>query len=590
MSRRVILRALLGLALFAGLAPRPAVLAAGPQPITGKAVWLRVDPLQPNTLYVGIDGVHTLIKQSADGGATWQFLPTGAPRSNYWSNCNDRAEAPIIAHGSHDLYTYYAYTTDPVCRTGQEGVVRSADGGRTYSNLGSDTVFHLAEPILATRLYMASGSNGGDYLSEPGCSGVVSTRIPGAATWQKRGKPPVGAPINPLSRDQTCFDLVADPAHPNTVYANTSPVTRSEDAGLTWATVQPPSITPPLKTFAVRYDPAAGDLLEGFSGDAGLPKNRVFLSGDGGRTWTSTVCPGSQAGQCPTIVLHNVFGAGADYAVFSSGIYPFHNAGAAEARLPLGSGWPFTLVQLADMQGGVKAGDPVYALLKDGRLYRSADAGHTWRALAAGTLPVERPTAFPRGSLRAGPYGHAVDPRFIATYRTLGPYLLGYPVDEPYRYKDTLVQDFEHLRLAWVRGRAVVDNLGSDAASYIGCGMGTERPDGYCNRSFRVPPRPNTATLRYFPATGHTVSGDLLKFWQQHGGAAVLGLPLTEVYRAPNGDGSNRTYQMQLFSKARLERHPETHNPRFAILLGLLGIDVLQYRGWLSGSPPNPSY
>jgi hypothetical protein len=48
-----------------------------------------------------------------------------------------------------------------------------------------------------------------------------------------------------------------------------------------------------------------------------------------------------------------------------------------------------------------------------------------------------------------------------------------------------------------------------------------------------------------------------------------------------NGDGTGQSYDVQWFEKARLERHPELHNPRYAILLGLLGKASLQDRGWL---------
>jgi hypothetical protein len=84
----------------------------------------------------------------------------------------------------------------------------------------------------------------------------------------------------------------------------------------------------------------------------------------------------------------------------------------------------------------------------------------------------------------------------------------------------------------------------------------------------RVPARPNTPTQRYFPRTGQLLQGDFLRFWQAHGGLATVGAPITGIQREGNGDGSGRVYAVQWFQKARLERHPETHHPRFAILLG----------------------
>jgi hypothetical protein len=53
------------------------------------------------------------------------------------------------------------------------------------------------------------------------------------------------------------------------------------------------------------------------------------------------------------------------------------------------------------------------------------------------------------------------------------------------------------------------------------------------------------------------------------------------MYQAKNGDGSGRTYFMQLFTKARLEWHPENSNPAYRIELGLVGPEVLRDRNWL---------
>jgi hypothetical protein len=528
-----------------------------------------------------------LIKRSSDGGATWQYVAAGNPRGNYADSCRDSAAPPVIALAGRDLYARYTQSTDPVCRTGIMGWLQSRDGGISYLNLGSDTSYQLATPIISARLYATSGSNGGDYLAPPTCTNTVESRGPSDTAWHKRGKVPVGNTINPLSANQACFDLVDDPQRPNTLFANTNPVVRSIDGGLTWTTVISPATAPPLKTFAVRYDPAAGNLLEGFTRDAGVPEDRVYLSSDEGQTWTAAPCPGDHVGHCPSIVIRNVFGANTSYAVFSDGVYSFHGAGPAEARLALTVTWPFATAQIKNMQG---AGQSVYALLKNGALWGSSDGGHTWRLQGnAGNLPTRKPATLPTGSRAAGPYGHVVGKPFVATYHALGPYILGYPIDEPYVYRNVLTQDFEHLRLQWRGGKVVEDSLGNEAAAYIGCGMGSERADGYCQQRFRRPARPNTATSLYFPATGHTLSGDLLAFWRAHGGQAVLGLPISEVYRARNGDGTKRTYQMQLFTNARLERHPEGHNPRYSVLLGLLGVQVLQYHGWLPGTPANPS-
>lgn len=80
---------------------------------------------------------------------------------------------------------------------------------------------------------------------------------------------------------------------------------------------------------------------------------------------------------------------------------------------------------------------------------------------------------------------------------------------------------------------------------------------------------------RCFPETGYCISGRIRAFWEQHGGLAVFGLPITPQ-RAETIEG--RTVQAQWFERTRLELHPE-HAPPFDVLLGRLGADRLRQQG-----------
>lgn len=541
----------------------------GAAPGISGVAWLRVDPRTPSTLYVGVAG--SFLKRSVDGGAVWQYLPDGTVRGMYAQNCDDAATPPTIARDGHDLYVVYHTSTDPACRNGTSGLLRSRDGALHFETLRDNAFVGLASPVVSRRLYAIFTQPSDNYLDQPSCSGLIHSLDAGAASWRRRGTLSLTGEGNPLSSDTFCPDLIDDPQRPSLLYANTAPPSRSEDGGLTWTTVVTPNVTPALARFALRDDPAAGGLLEGITDGPGMPKDRVFLSADHGRTWSAGTCPGGHAGACPTIVLQGAFGAGARYALYADGIYPFRDGGSTGERLPLGAGWPFTFAQVADMQGGRRPGDPIYAVLKSGALYRSADAGRSWFPLAAGVLPTARPALPPPGSLRAGPYGHAVGRQFVAAYRRLGTAIAGFPVDEPYTLLGMPVQDFEHLRLEWRGGQALVGELGRDSASYIYCGMGSDGDTGPCTNG--LVSGGGSASQAHRP--------DFARFVQHHGGAAVFGTPLTRVYRANNGDGSGRTYDMQLFTRARLEWHPENRNPAYRILLGLIGPEVLRDRHWL---------
>ncbi len=531
--------------------------------------WLRVDPLTPTTIYVGVAG--SFLKRSTDSGTTWQYMPDGAIFGQYADSCDDSAAPPIIAQDSHDLYVVYQESTDPVCRSGTNGLERSTDGALHFETVRHNSFITLASPVVSRTVYAILTTPSDDYLDQPSCSLQVSSLPPGGSAWQSQGAPPTSTDGNPLSLDSYCPDLIDDPQQPGLLYANTSPPSRSENGGRTWNPVTLPIHTPVLKDFALRDAPAARGLaLEGVSDDKSVPKGDVFLSTDHGLTWSMGVCPGGHAGACPKIVLQNVFGSGAQYAVYADGIYPFHGAGPAESRLALGVGWPFTLAAVADMQGGLKLGDPAYALLKNGAVYRSTDAGHTWTILAAGMLPTAKPAAPPPGSPHAGPYGHYVGKPFIAAYRRLGLSIVGYPMDEPYTLDGVPAQDFEHLRLELRASKVVTGNIGRDAAMYVECGMGQDEAgpcaEGLAGISGKV---------------SQVHAADFARFVKAHGGSAVFGTPLTKVYQAKNDDGSGRTYFMQLFTGARLEWHPENKNSAYRIELGLLGPEVLRDRHWL---------
>ena len=55
--------------------------------------------------------------------------------------------------------------------------------------------------------------------------------------------------------------------------------------------------------------------------------------------------------------------------------------------------------------------------------------------------------------------------------------------------------------------------------------------------------------VQYFPETGHTVRGEFLDYFNQHGGLRIFGYPITEQFSL-NG----RT--VQYFQRARLESLP----------------------------------
>jgi len=85
----------------------------------------------------------------------------------------------------------------------------------------------------------------------------------------------------------------------------------------------------------------------------------------------------------------------------------------------------------------------------------------------------------------------------------------------------------------------------------------------------------NYQPQRTFPQTGHTVSGQFLKFWNTWGGLSEFGYPLTE---AMTEDGM----QVQYFERARFEWHP--HDAPYPVQLTLLGSQVVATHGYLTAA------
>jgi Zn-dependent protease len=78
---------------------------------------------------------------------------------------------------------------------------------------------------------------------------------------------------------------------------------------------------------------------------------------------------------------------------------------------------------------------------------------------------------------------------------------------------------------------------------------------------------------QFFPETGHNLSGPFLKFWNENGGLAIFGFPITEELIEKNPiDGKD--YTVQYFERNRFELHPENAGTPFEVQLGQLGTQI----------------
>jgi hypothetical protein len=112
-------------------------------------------------------------------------------------------------------------------------------------------------------------------------------------------------------------------------------------------------------------------------------------------------------------------------------------------------------------------------------------------------------------------------------------------------------------------------------------------PLGSLEYSLRYPggapsQEPNTsAGSIIFRESGKRLGGGFLTYWQQHGGAAEQGNPISDEFQERSAlDG--KTYRVQYFERAAFEYHPENHSP-YDVLLSQLG--TFEYKRRADSNP-----
>jgi hypothetical protein len=196
-------------------------------------------------------------------------------------------------------------------------------------------------------------------------------------------------------------------------------------------------------------------------------------------------------------------------------------------------------------------------------------------------MAVTKPAAFNRAAQVPGTAdqvyfqetGHSLKGPFLNFWRSHGGLaVFGFPISEEYAEvsatdgKTYTVQYFErnrfeyHPEFAGTRNEVLMGLLGLEMT------QGRTFPPGA--------PFQSTPTQAYFQETRHSLSGPFLRYWQQNGGLAIFGYPISEEIME-NG------YLVQYFERNRFEYHPEFAGTRNEVLLGLLGLEVARRNGWV---------
>ncbi len=97
-------------------------------------------------------------------------------------------------------------------------------------------------------------------------------------------------------------------------------------------------------------------------------------------------------------------------------------------------------------------------------------------------------------------------------------------------------------------------------------------PPAATNPAFAPVGPDGTAGVRFFAETNHSLRGEFRAFWEKHGGLAIFGFPISEMFNEQGEDG--RQYTVQYFERHRMEYHPENRSP-YNVLLSRLGNSTL---------------
>ncbi|HLI51777.1 MAG TPA: polysaccharide deacetylase family protein [Thermomicrobiaceae bacterium] len=182
--------------------------------------------------------------------------------------------------------------------------------------------------------------------------------------------------------------------------------------------------------------------------------------------------------------------------------------------------------------------------------------------------------------------GHTVADPFLTYWRTHGALpIFGYPITQPIDDQGMTVQYFERARFELHK-----EFSGSSSEvelTLLGRQLVGDRHDGPFKPFPANTLAVNTSDRTFFPQTGHYLAYGFKQFWEQNGGLAVFGYPLSE-------DMSENGLTVQYFQRARFEWHPELRGTPYEVELGRLGADAAANSGVKTspvGKPANvPDY
>jgi len=254
----------------------------GPAVTSGRVVTIAVDPANTNTFYVG--AASGGVWKTVNGGATWQpVFDTQGSFSIGWITLDlKRPNVVWVGTGERNSQRSVGYG---------DGVYRSDDGGRSWTNVGLKSSEHIGRIVIDPRnsdtVYVAAQ---GPLWAPGGDRGLYKT-TDGGSTW---------AQVLKISEHTGVSDVVVDPRNPDVVIASAyqrrrhfftminggpeSAIHRSTDGGKTWKKVTTGLPEEQLGRIGLAISPVNPDIVYA-NVEAANSKGGIYRSTDNGVTW-----------------------------------------------------------------------------------------------------------------------------------------------------------------------------------------------------------------------------------------------------------------------------------------------------------------
>ena len=263
---------------FSGLAFR----SIGPAVASGRVASIAVNPKNKFEYYVGVASGG--VWKTTNDGTTW--TPVFEKESSYsigWVTIDPNDPAVVwVGSGESNSQRSVAYG---------DGIYRSEDGGKNWTNLGLKKSDHIGRVVVDPRdskvVYVAAE---GPLWGTGGDRGLYKT-IDAGKTWK---------PVLTISENTGVVDVAIDPSNPDIVYAAAyqrrrhvftlidggpeSAIYKSTDAGATWNKLKNGLPTVDMGRIGLAVSPADPNVVYA-TVEAADGKGGIFRSEDKGANW-----------------------------------------------------------------------------------------------------------------------------------------------------------------------------------------------------------------------------------------------------------------------------------------------------------------